>query len=158
MIKDQSQPWRSMLGNLAHGELWMIAVEPSLWVLSAVESSRPLRASAMPLSWVLAFPGCYWGPALTTWDTVLKLLGTASHVHLFILVSAYLLCARPSSRIWEFEGTANMTSDPHPAGALRKCCAVKRVIKPKPNCVQNQSDFTKSQILGGKPGEREVTV
>lgn len=34
----------------AHGELWMIAVEPSLWVLSAVESSRPLRASAMPLS------------------------------------------------------------------------------------------------------------
>uniref|UniRef100_A0A8D0XHL0 Translocase of inner mitochondrial membrane 17B n=2 Tax=Sus scrofa TaxID=9823 RepID=A0A8D0XHL0_PIG len=28
----------------------MIAVEPSLWVLSAVESSRPLRASAMPLS------------------------------------------------------------------------------------------------------------
>lgn len=25
-------PWRSTLGSLAHGELWMTAVEPSLWV------------------------------------------------------------------------------------------------------------------------------
>ena len=43
-------PWRSTLGRLAHGELWMPAVEASLRVLSAVESSRPLKASAMPLS------------------------------------------------------------------------------------------------------------
>uniref|UniRef100_A0A9L0K3D7 Translocase of inner mitochondrial membrane 17B n=1 Tax=Equus asinus TaxID=9793 RepID=A0A9L0K3D7_EQUAS len=49
-------PWRSTLGSLAHGGLWMIAVEPSLWVSSAAESSRPSRASVMPLS----NPVCQW--------------------------------------------------------------------------------------------------
>ncbi|XP_024896176.1 mitochondrial import inner membrane translocase subunit Tim17-B isoform X1 [Pteropus alecto] len=42
----------------AHGELSMIAVEPSLWVSSVAESSRPSRASETPLSTRTPFPLC----------------------------------------------------------------------------------------------------